>query len=184
MDSALEQQQALPGDGPEVEEAPAEQASIERLMDHLPQQVAAPAPAPAAFAASGLRTARVVSLRGREAQILWRGRARDATVTATVDEGVHVELVARALASGDAVLVEHDPEVGPVIVGVVQTRIPDELQIRARKVVIDADEEVVLRAGRGALRIREDGDVELVGSRISTLSRGLFRIVGRVLRLN
>ena len=43
---------------------------------------------------------------------------------------------------------------------------------------------VVLRAGRGALRLREDGDVELVGSRISTMSRGLFRIVGRVLRLN
>jgi hypothetical protein len=180
MDPAQDPQRAAAESDPEVADAPAEEASIERLMDHLPQQVAAPtAPAPA-----GLRTARVVALRGREAQIVWRGRRRDATVTAMVDEGVHAELVARALASGDAVLVEQDPELGPIIVGVVQTRIPDELHLRARKVVIDADEEVVMRAGRGALRIREDGDVELVGSRISTLSRGLFRIVGRVLRLN
>ncbi|MEZ4311015.1 MAG: hypothetical protein R3F14_23480 [Polyangiaceae bacterium] len=43
---------------------------------------------------------------------------------------------------------------------------------------------MLLRAGRAALRLREDGDVELVGSRISAASRGLFRIVGRILRLN
>ena len=49
---------------------------------------------------------------------------------------------------------------------------------------IDAAEELVLRAGRAALRLREDGDVELVGSRISAASRGLFRLVGRILRLN
>jgi hypothetical protein len=124
----------------------------------------------------------VIAARGREAQIAYRGR-REA-VAATIDEGVDTELVTRAIASGDRVLVEVDPEVGPVIVGVVQTRVPDTVEIKARKVVLDADEELLLRAGRGAMRIREDGDVELVGSRISTLSRGLFRIVGRVLRLN
>ena len=167
------------------EEPPAEEASIERLLEHVAAPAAPASPAsPASPAVNGLRTARVVSLRGKEAQIVWRGRVRDAPVPATIDEGVHVELIARAMASGDAVLVEHDLELGPVIVGVVQTRLPDELHIRARKVVIDADEELLLRSGRGALRIREDGDVELVGSRISTLSRGLFRIVGRVLRLN
>jgi hypothetical protein len=43
----------------------------------------------------------------------------------------------------------------------------------------------VLRvAGRGAIRIRGDGDIEIVGSRISAASRGLFRLVGRILRLN
>lgn len=155
--------------------APAEEASIERLLEHVGAPVVAVAPT--------LRTARVLSLRGREAQIAWRGRG-GAALAATMDEGVQAELVARAMASGDAVLVEHDPALGPVIVGVVQTRIPDELHLRARKVVIEADEELLLRSGRGALRLREDGDVELVGSRISTLSRGLFRIVGRVLRLN
>lgn len=163
-----------------VEEAPAEEgSSIERLLEHVPEPVSGPAPAAAIPA---LRTARVVSVRGREATIAYRGRG--VPVAATIDEGVDRELVARALAGNEAVLVEADPEVGPVIVGVVQTRLPDAVEIKARKITIDADEELLLRAGRGAMRIREDGDVELVGSRISTLSRGLFRIVGRVLRLN
>ena len=50
--------------------------------------------------------------------------------------------------------------------------------------MIEAEREILIRSGRGAMRIREDGDIEVVGSRISTMSRGLFRIVGRVLRLN
>lgn len=186
-----------------------EDASLERLLEHVPgvaveppvahdpgaaapQVVAepgavsafAPKPADAAALAAGpaLRTARVAAVRGREAEIAFRGRG--AAITATIDEGVDPELVKRAMAGNEAVLVEVDPEVGPVIVGVVQTRVPDVIEIKARKVVLDADEELLMRAGRGAMRIREDGDVELVGSRISTLSRGLFRIVGRVLRLN
>ena len=164
-------------------EAHAEEASLERLLAHVPEAAPAPTPAAAIAAAPALRMARVLSLqKGRGAEIAFGGRG--APVAATLDEGVDREVVARALTAGDAVLVEIDPEAGPVIVGVVQRRVPDTVEIRARKVVIDADEELLLRAGRGALRIREDGDVELVGSRISTLSRGLFRIVGRVLRLN
>jgi len=159
-----------------IAEARAEEASIERLLDHVPATIEAPQQAPA------LRTARVVTVNGKEVQIAYRGRG--APVTAIIDEGVDRELVKRAMAGNEAVLVEVDPEVGPVIVGVVQTRLPDEVEIKARKVVIDAEEELTMRAGRGAMRIREDGDVELVGSRISTMSRGLFRIVGRVLRLN
>lgn len=157
--------------------APADESAIERLLDHVP------APAPAAAAApAGLRTARVVAVRGKEIEIAFRGRG--APVVAQIDDSVDRELVLRAMAGNEAVLVEHDPEVGPVIVGVVQTRLPDVVEIKARKIAIDAEEELLLRAGRGAMRIREDGDVELVGSRISTMSRGLFRIVGRVLRLN
>ncbi|APR86861.1 hypothetical protein A7982_12210 [Minicystis rosea] len=167
--------------------APDEPALIERLLEHVPAPAEA-APAVAGNAASAqpavpaLRTARVVAMSGGVVQIAYRGRG--APVAATLDEGVDRELVQRALAGNEAVLVEVDPEVGPVIVGVVQRRVADTLELKARKVVIDADEELLLRSGRGAMRIREDGDVELVGSRISTLSRGLFRIVGRVLRLN
>lgn len=163
-----------------VEEAHAEEASIERLLDHVP--VETPAAVPQQAAAPALRTARVVAVRGAEVQIAYRGRG--APVTATLDAGVDRELVQRAMAGNEAVLVEMDPEVGPVIVGVVQTRLPESVEIKARKITLDAEEELTLRAGRGAMRIREDGDVELVGSRISTMSRGLFRIVGRVLRLN
>lgn len=163
-----------------------EDRSLERLFEHVtgetsPSPTAADATATPA-AAPGLRTARVVAVNGLRAQITYRGRG--AAVTASIDDGVDAELVKRAMEGNEAVLVESDPELGAVIVGVVQTRVPDVAEIKARKVVIDAGEELLLRSGRGALRIREDGDVELVGSRISTLSRGLFRIVGRVLRLN
>ena len=73
----------------------------------------------------------------------------------------------------------------PIVVGMVQTKAaPETLELRADRIVIEAGKELLLRSGRGALRIREDGDVELVGSRISTVSRGLFRVVGKILRLN
>ncbi len=175
----------------EIEEAMAPQASlvaeaaepadpsIERLLAHV--AAAAPA-APAPEVAPALRTARVVAIAAGTARITWRG-LRD-PVEADLDEGVDSELVQRAMENGDRVLVEFDPALGPLVVGVVQRRIPARVEIRGETVVIEADREVVIRSGRGAMRIRDDGDIEVVGSRISTMSRGLFRIVGRVLRLN
>jgi hypothetical protein len=154
--------------------APAD-PSIERLLAHV-------ADTPAPDVAPALRTARVVSIVGDSARITWRG-LRD-PVEAELDEGVDSEVVARALENGDRVLVEIDPALGPLIVGVVQRRIPKKVELRGETVVIEADREILLRTGTGAMRIREDGDIEVVGSRISTVSRGLFRIVGRVLRLN
>jgi hypothetical protein len=132
--------------------------------------------------APGLRTARLLRVSGKDVRIAWRGR-REA-VTAVIGDEVDPALVARALESGDAVLVEVEPDRTPVIVGILQTRIPTKLELKAATIHIEAEREVLLRAGGAALRIREDGDVELVGSRILTMSRGLFRIVGRVLRLN
>jgi hypothetical protein len=155
--------------------APAD-PSIARLLEHVSAEVVAPEPAPP------LRTARVVSMTGGGVQIAWRGRGE--AVEAELDDGVDAELVRRAMAGGDRVLVEIDPALGPLVVGVVQRRIPEKVEIRGETVVIEAEREILLRTGRGAMRIREDGDIEVVGSRISTMSRGLFRIVGRVLRLN
>jgi hypothetical protein len=80
------------------------------------------------------------------------------------------------------VLVEEGPP--PLVVGVLQTRRPRELKLRAGTVTIEGEQEVLIRAGRAAIRLREDGDIEIVGSRISAASRGLFRLVGRILRLN
>jgi hypothetical protein len=155
--------------------APAD-PSIERLLEHVSAELAVPeAPPP-------LRTARVVSMAGGGVQITWRG-LRD-PVEADLDEGVDAEVVTRAMENGDRVLVEIDPVLGPLVVGVVQRRVPAKVEIRGETVVIEAEREILLRSGRGAMRIREDGDIEVVGSRISTMSRGLFRIVGRVLRLN
>jgi hypothetical protein len=155
--------------------APAD-ASIARLLEHVSEEAVTPEPAPA------LRTARVTSMAGGSAQITWRGLRQP--IAAELDEGVDSELVKRAMEGGDRVLVEIDPALGPLIVGVVQRRVPSKVELRGETVVIEAEREILLRTGRGAMRIREDGDIEVVGSRISTMSRGLFRIVGRVLRLN
>jgi len=87
-------------------------------------------------------------------------------------------------ASGDSVLVEVAEGEAPLVVGVLHTRRPREIKLKAGIVEIEGEEEVVIRSGRGAIRIRADGDIEVVGSRISAASRGLFRIVGRMLRLN
>jgi hypothetical protein len=77
---------------------------------------------------------------------------------------------------GGIVLVEEGPP--PLVVGMLQTRRPRELKLCAGTVTIEGKQEAIIRAGRAAIRLREDGDVEIVGSRISAASRGLFRLVG------
>jgi hypothetical protein len=178
----------------EEERAPAREKPVEHPVDRLFERVA-PAPAslpeaatkrevPAAVAsgAVGLRTARIADVTAAGVQILLRGQRTP--LTAQLGEGVERELVMLAKRNRDVVLVELEPGADPVVVGVVQTRFPREVLIKADKVQIEGEREVLLRSGRAAIRLREDGDVELVGSRILAMSRGLFRIVGRILRLN
>jgi hypothetical protein len=171
----------------EVTEEPRPAISLEELVPDVPIEVAdvrqsLPRAGERAAAAPGLRTARVVALQGRTAKIALRGGS--AEIDATLAPEVERELIEEAVAHKDFVLVEVEGDGEVVVVGVVQTRRPRELRVTGEKVVIEAEREVLLRAGRAALRLREDGDVELVGSRISAASRGLFRIVGRILRLN
>lgn len=137
---------------------------------------------PAREGVPGLRAARIVALDGRTARVTVRG-GRDEIEAALAPE-VERELIEDAIAHKDSVLVEVEADGTTVVVGVVQTRRPREVHVKGEKIVIEAEREVLLRAGRAALRLREDGDIELVGSRISAASRGLFRIVGRILRLN
>jgi hypothetical protein len=156
----------------------AESAAL-RVLERveLPREAAEPA-----AAVPRLRTARLSRIERGHVFVRLRGHATE--IEADVDEDVDVELLLRAEKEGSAVLVEEEPGMAPVVVGVVQTRIPDTLELKARKVIVEGEEEVLVRSGTGAMRIRSDGDVELVGSRIMTMSRGLFRLVGRMLRLN
>lgn len=158
--------------------APAGEGSI-ALDEILSTPPAAVPPLPPAVA---MRTARVVGVTGRRATLTLRGQG--APLDALVAPEVDARVIADALASGDAVLVETVAGELPVIVGVLLTQRRDELRLRARTIHIEGDDEVLLRSGRAAIRLRADGDIEVVGSRISAASRGLFRIVGRILRLN
>ncbi len=172
-----------PKEAEEVLERVLSRVSAEPPPSERRERAPAPAPAPTPTPATpGLRTARVLTAAGRAAEILFRGD-RAPTIAAVADE-VESEVIARAAQNRDGVLVEVVEGAPPLIVGVVQTRIPRSVSLKGVTVEIEAEREILLKTGRGALRIREDGDIELVGSRILAMSRGLFRIVGKMLRLN
>jgi len=182
--TTLEEAEATVSVGaPHTPVAPA--VHLDELLADLASPAAAPEPEAAprkAPLADGMRTARVVRVSGRDATIALRGRADpiEATVAPEVDPCV----VADAHADGESVLVELCEGEPPLIVAALHTKRPREIRLKAAVVHIEGDEEVLLRSGRGAIRVRSDGDIEVVGSRISAASRGLFRIVGRLLRLN
>lgn len=168
------------------ENAPAPSQDKPSVLDAVLESMSAsetPAEAPRTPAiAPGLRSARLVSLDKRRATVTLRGHT--APINADIAPEVEDALLALAQRQGDGVLVEVFEGDKPVIVGVLQTKLPHEVHVKADVIHLDAAKELVLRAGRAALRLREDGDVELVGTRISASSRGLFRLVGRILRLN
>lgn len=153
------------------------------LEAFLPGDVAVSsgAASPAVAPALGLRSAVLVALEGRRARVVLRGRATP--IEARVAPEVEPDLLVDALPDA-SVLVESDESGELLVVGLLATRRPRELRLRAGTIHVEGDDEVLIRAGRSAIRLRADGDLEVVGSRISASSRGLFKIVGRLLRLN
>jgi len=176
--TVLEEKSATEGKPVESQSHP-----VDRLFERVE-------PAPASIPESnvkretvaGLRTAKIAEATSTSLKIMLRGQRTP--VEAVLGEGVDRDLVILAKKNRDVLLIELEPGEAPTVVGVVQTRFPREVAIKADKVLIEGNQEVLLRSGRAAVRLREDGDVELVGSRILAMSRGLFRIVGRILRLN
>lgn len=148
---------------------------------HMAERQRAPADEPAPPA--GLRTGRPIAREGRVVLVEVRGPGAG-EIGAAIAPGVEPELVDEAIERGDVVLVEVWPGEPPLVVGVLATRRTGTAVVKADRVVVEGREEVLLRAGSAAIRLRSDGDLELVGSRISATSRGLFRLVGRLLRLN
>lgn len=172
--------------GAELPHEEREEGDVEQMLERVALSERAAEPAPRRDGAR-MRSGTVTVYGGRGTGLpasyvlTVRGGAQ---IEAQLDEGVDPELVRRAAQQGDRVLAEEDFDGAAVIVGVLQTRLPETLELKARNIVIDAEQEVTIRSGTAGMRLREDGDVELVGSRIVTMSRGLFRLVGRMLRLN
>ncbi|WP_437737247.1 hypothetical protein [Sorangium sp. So ce1335] len=193
MAAPLDGGPGLAGASPAVEELEADAGAEEAVetrrvtLDDVLAEPAAPAVAPlparpAQPLGAAMRTARVAAVAGRAARILLRGA--EGPVEAEIAPEVDPEVIADAHARGDAVLVELCEGALPLIVGALTTQRPRALHLKAATITLEGEQELLLRSGRGAVRIREDGDIEVVGSRISAASRGLFRIVGRLLRLN
>lgn len=162
-------------------------SKIDELLERIAHPTL-PAPQNPAFfglepAAPALRTARIERIKD-DGQIELRMRGSAPMQCAVLDEGVQQELIEAAMRDGQPVLVEVMGGHPPVIVGVLQTRLPEKVELKGKDIVIDAERELIIRSGNAAMRMRADGEIEMVGSRILTLSRGLFRIVGKMLKLN
>ena len=167
---------------PASEPAPEPQAPKAELETFLPLEVARPVDETPPPRFVGVRSARLLSHHERRAVVALRGDEEPREVP--LDSEVDAVIVAEALETGERVLVEADETGELAVVGVLRSRVPEKIVLRASVIELDADQELLLRSGKGALRIREDGDIEVVGSRISAASRGLFRLVGKMLRLN
>jgi hypothetical protein len=87
----------------------------------------------------------VTGLSGRTAKVVLRGRTEvlDAAVPPEVDPAV----VADAVTNGDSVLVELAEGERPLVVGVLHTRRPREIRLKATTIEIEGEEEVLVRAG-------------------------------------
>jgi hypothetical protein len=171
-------------DAPTASEAEPESAdSVQRTAPApLLEELADATPRDAPAAEARLRTARLLNLDQLDATIAWRGS--DRPMRALVAQDVGRDLLMAALAAHQPVLVEQAHGETPVIVGLLQTQLPRELKLSAEKIELRGDQEILLRTGRAGIKLTRDGEIELVGSRISAVSRGLFRLVGRMLRLN
>lgn len=124
-------------------------------------------------------------LRGvRDGKVLIRFRGERADRPALVAEEVETELLEEALRDGQHVLVMRSGSDEPLIVGVLYVRRPSTTRFSGEVLEIEASRSLTLRSGRAGVRLNADGNIEVVGSRISAASRGLMRLVGRVLRLN
>jgi hypothetical protein len=55
---------------------------------------------------------------------------------------------------------------------------------RPRRVVIDAQEEIILRNRRARLRLSADGDIELIGESFSGRCRRVLRLLAPLIKLN
>ncbi|HEY2407243.1 MAG TPA: hypothetical protein VGI10_14635 [Polyangiaceae bacterium] len=171
------------GSGSDSARAELAVSSLDRVLEQVETQ-GAPEPKPAL---ARQRPAPLALLRGSrwlnegELEACPRGgQPLSVAVAAEVDRA----LLNQALRDGQLLLAEWPESGQPIVVGIVQTRPASSLHVSAQTIELDASRELVLRSGSAALRLRSSGDVELVGSRISAVSRGVMRLIGRLLRLN
>lgn len=156
----------------------AEASPLDRLLDQVESQ-----PVPAALP-SPPRLALVRGERLVGQAVLVRPRSGAESLEAEIGDELDRALLGDAIRDGQLLLAEWPESGPPVVVGVVQTRPPSRLHFAAEEIALDASRELLLRSGAAALRLRASGEVELVGSRISAVSRGVMRLIGRLLRLN
>lgn len=144
------------------------------------------APRPAAQRRPSLATAVVLEV-GEEGVVVALGGAR---LDATLDPSVSPVVIQGACARGERVLVEEGEDGALVVLGALRAQptpgidAGEEYAIRARRLSLEATEEVSLSAQAAALVLRAAGEVETYADRILSRAESVHKIVGRILRLN
>jgi hypothetical protein len=155
--------------------------ALERVLSQVDPQLVAPTPIPSPTM-DGLMAGWIDKWDGKSEVTLRLSRSGE-PVQAELLRELDLCLVEDAIRDRQLVLIERQGEHLRVI-GMIATRKPKKLRLDAETIELLATRSLLLRVGRAALELRHDGNIELVGSRISAASRGLFRLVGRMLRLN
>jgi hypothetical protein len=151
--------------------------------DRVPQLRPVPAPERQRLA---LVTALVHEV-GDTDVVLLLGSAR---VQAALDASVHRSVIEGARDRRERVLVEEDEDGGLVVIGALRTQptpgidAAEAYSIKAKRISLEADEEVSLTAQTAAVVVRAIGEVETYAERILSRAEGIHKIVGRMLRLN
>lgn len=93
---------------------------------------------------------------------------------------------------------EGDPE-RPIIVGLMEDRLesliafemhdepdgkPKDVLVDGKRVVIEAEDEVLLRCGKGSILVRKDGKIVIKGTDLLSRSSGSHRIKGASVNIN
>lgn len=144
---------------------------------------AAPSPKPQR---PGLATALVHEMT-EEGVVLQLGSA---LVPATLDPSVHPIVIEGARARRERVLVEEAEDGSLVVLGALRAQptpgidAAESYSIKAKRVSVEAEEEVSLSAKTAALALRAIGEVETYAERIVSRAEGVHKIIGRMLRLN
>lgn len=168
---------------PQVSEPePAGTSAVERLLERVDPSVVGPTPGRRP-AWPALTVGRAVKVQG---EFLWvRSLTGGEPVKALISSEMDPEFLDQVVKQERLVALAAAEDDGlPCAVGVLDGTRLQNLTLRADHVSIEATKDLVLRAGKAAVQLRADGDLELLGTRISAVSRGLMRVVGRLLRLN
>jgi hypothetical protein len=111
-------------------------------------------------------------------------------VRGTLDPSVSPIVIEGACARGERVIVEESADGTLVVLGALRAQptpgidVADEYAIKAKRVSLEAKEEVSLTAQTAALVLRAAGEVETYADRIVSRAESVHKIIGRMLRLN
>lgn len=149
----------------------------------MPRARPAPSQQPAP---SGLIAAELVALQGPDAVVL---RVCGEAVRARVDAAVHRAVIEGAFARRERIVAQREDD-GWVVLGALRVAptpgvdVADEYLIRARRVLIEADDDFRVVSGLATFAVRAYGYVETIAEQITSRATSIHKIVGRVLHLN